>query len=187
MVQYKVRRFLVESDATINQPLNFLLFRPRNIQMAIESCLHCKEPIYSGTSVCPHCKKKMAQSQPTKPSQNYEENPKKPLQTYEELPQKTASNLVEYRRTCQVCGKVWHSLISREKKVVSSQKSDLCMMCAGALQVCGGRAVSGSVTHTQASKNLSAKQSELHRLRSCPQCNSVNYKEEIIDHANQLG
>jgi len=41
------------------------------------------------------------------------EPPKKILQTYKQTPQKPMSNLIEYRRTCQVCGKIWHSLVSR--------------------------------------------------------------------------
>lgn len=144
--------------------------------MAIESCPNCNEPVYSGTSVCPHCRKQTAQLQP-----------QKPLQTYEQPLQKSVNHLIEYRRTCQVCGKVWHSLVSREKHVTSRQTNNSLLACGGALQSVGSCGLFGSGLQAQASRNADANQSELQRLRSCPECSSANYKEEVIDHANQIG
>lgn len=101
----------------------------------------------------------------------------------EETLQKPPNRLIEYRRTCQVCGKVWHSLPLREKQIESNVKTDAGMMCGGAMQNCGTCGALGGGTAAQASRNLDANQSELQRLKSCPECSSVNYKEEVIEHA----
>lgn len=140
-------------------------------------CPHCKEPIYSGPANCPICKK---------PLTGVQVQSKQIPQTYQQPTPKVMNNLVEYRRTCQVCGKVWHSLVSREEQIISTQKTDAVMAASGALQSCGTCGTMGTETQAQARGNLSVHENELQRLRSCPQCSSVNYKEEIIDHANQL-
>src|SRR5215213_2122354 len=92
----------------------------------------------------------------------------------------------EYQRQCMGCGKVWHSLVSREKALSTKQAGDTLMMCGSAMQSCGSCGTVGSGTQAQASRNLDANAAELHRLRSCPQCGSASYQERIIDHANQL-
>lgn len=85
----------------------------------------------------------------------------------------------EYRRTCRECGKVWHSLKSREKKIQGDIKSaesakrlSGCGMCAGSWSALGAA--------EQAKRNIAAHQTELERLRECPNCGSHNYKEEVI-------
>ncbi len=140
-------------------------------------CPHCNEPIHSGFSVCPICKKSLDVQQL---------QPKVIPQTYQQPIQKVGGSLVEYRRTCQVCGKVWHSLVSREEQIISTQKTDAIMAVSGGLQSCGTCGTMGTETQAQARGNLNAHESELQRLRSCPQCSSANYKEELIDYANQL-
>jgi hypothetical protein len=138
-------------------------------------CPHCKEPIYTGYSNCPICKK---------PLNNFDLQPKQRSQTYQEPLPKHRNNLIEYRRVCQVCGKVWHSLVSRETQIISNQKSNQMLACGGAMQSCGTCGSVGSGTQAQGTRNVEANQSELQRLRSCPQCSSANYKEEVINHAN---
>ncbi len=140
-------------------------------------CPHCKEPIRSGFSACPICKKSLNVQQL---------QPKVITQTYQQPAQQVRSNVVEFRRTCQVCGKVWHSLVSREKQIISSQKSNSLLACGGAMQSCGSCGTIGSGTQAQGARNVDANKSELQRLRSCPQCSSANYKEELINHANQV-
>lgn len=140
-------------------------------------CPHCKEPINSGFAVCPICKK---------PLNVQQLQPKVITQIYQQPVQQIRGNLVEFRRTCQVCGKVWHSLVSREKQIISSQKSNSLLACGGAMQSCGSCGTIGSGTQAQGSRNVDANQSELQRLQSCPECSSANYKEELINHANQV-
>lgn len=137
-------------------------------------CPHCKEPIYSGPSNCPICGKDLKTGSL--------QSKKKP-QTYTQPPRQSKGSLVEYRRTCQVCGKIWHSLASREEQIISNQKNDALMAVGGGLQSCGTCGTCGSGTQTQATRNLNANQSDLQRLRSCPECSSANYIEQIIDHA----
>ena len=92
----------------------------------------------------------------------------------------------EYQRQCQACGKVWHSLVTREKQIKSMEKSSSLMACGSAMQSCGSCGQVGSSTNAQASRNLEANRSDLQKLRSCPDCGSANFNERIVDHSNQL-
>lgn len=86
----------------------------------------------------------------------------------------------EYKRTCRECGKVWHSLVSREIQLSNAaftgkmgafgsnmQAASTCYMCGG------GRAA-------QMDRNVAATESELDRLKSCPDCKSKNYSDEKV-------
>ena len=77
----------------------------------------------------------------------------------------------EYRRTCNACGKMWHSLVSREQQIERDEKANNCQVCA---QCCNPSA------QLQAKRNVEANQSELSRLRACPECKSSNYNEEVV-------
>lgn len=83
----------------------------------------------------------------------------------------------EYQRQCQSCGKMWHSLVAREKQIGQSEKAN----CCNSVAQCGNPAA-----QLQASGNLDRNRSELQRLRSCPDCGSANFNERIVDHQNQL-
>jgi transcription elongation factor Elf1 len=74
--------------------------------------------------------------------------------------------------TCRACGKVWHSLIEREQKL---SKQDTCGMCGSAMETSGAEL-------QQSKRNEAARESELSRLKRCPECGSANYSEEIVDH-----
>jgi len=78
----------------------------------------------------------------------------------------------EYRRTCKSCGKVWHSLVEREKAIEKDKKNNQ----RDSFQLCN------SSTMSQAKHNIAANESELSRLRRCPECQSAIYREEIITH-----
>ena len=100
----------------------------------------------------------------------------------------SSDKLIEYRRTCQVCGKVWHSLMSREKQLTTRMTRDKLTKVGGAMESVGscmscGKVGSGTATTTQAVRNLDANQNEMLRLKSCPECSSANYREEVIEHA----
>ena len=78
----------------------------------------------------------------------------------------------EYKRTCNECGKVWHSLVEREKQVAIGSFWNA---IAGV-----GTAIGGNYGATgQFSRNSDAQQQELVNLKRCPNCGSSNYKEEI--------
>lgn len=77
----------------------------------------------------------------------------------------------EYRRTCKACGKVWHSLVAREKQIKEGQCCDLCSMCFS---------YSDDAAQAQIKGNAQQSSSELHRLQKCPECSSSNYDEEIV-------
>lgn len=76
----------------------------------------------------------------------------------------------EYQRTCLRCGKVWHSLVSREAKLI---KDHQCNLCVTATQC-------GSPTVLAGQRLVQAGESEIARLRKCPECQSTNYSEKIL-------
>ena len=91
------------------------------------------------------------------------------------------SPMAEYRRTCQACGKMWHSLASREQEVQGKEKSEAFMQGTTGMAACGtcGMTLPAAAQH---SRNKEVHTSELQRLRSCPECQSANYREEIVQH-----
>lgn len=88
----------------------------------------------------------------------------------------------EYRRTCRRCGTVWHSLVSRETKVKADTCNNQCDQCNETCiepcDQCGN--CSSSRPRLQAKRNAQASESELQRLRTCPNCKSASYREEIL-------
>ncbi len=94
------------------------------------------------------------------------------------LEERNSSMPFEYRRTCNRCGKVWHSLASRERQIEADERRNAWTQGAGAMS-CGMCGATGLNTASQASRNIEAGRSELHRLRSCPDCLSSHYDQEI--------
>lgn len=76
----------------------------------------------------------------------------------------------EYRRTCSRCGKVWHSLVAREKQI-DTAKTQAAFATLGSC--CGD--------NSQNMRNIEAGNEDLNRLRQCPDCKSSSYTEEILD------
>jgi len=74
-----------------------------------------------------------------------------------------------------LCGKVWHSLVARETQISRNEQANNCNVAA---QCCNPAA------QLQAKRNVEANQSELARLRQCPNCQSTNYHQVIIDHVS---
>jgi len=97
---------------------------------------------------------------------------------------KPQNGVVEYRRTCLQCGKVWHSLASREKYLDKEKKWNNCNMCASAFGTAGGNSYSWG-TWTQTKRNEHALDSEISKLKQCPNCMSSNYAEEKIVYEKQ--
>lgn len=79
----------------------------------------------------------------------------------------------EYRRTCQKCGKVWHSLMSREAKIKADQEK------YKEQAFCYSATCNPDVS-SQLKRNKDSMESELDRLQKCPECSSTDYKEEIV-------
>jgi len=75
----------------------------------------------------------------------------------------------EFRRTCSHCGKVWHSLVSREMQIGLAQTEAACSTLGNC---CG--------SNSQNMRNMSANSDTLAEIRSCPECKSANYTEEIV-------
>jgi len=86
-------------------------------------------------------------------------------------PTRPRSSIGEYRRKCNMCGKIWHSLASREKQIT---KQENCSNCEVVANCCNPAA------QIQAKRNQQASQSEYDRLRKCPECGSQNYSEELV-------
>jgi len=81
-------------------------------------------------------------------------------------------HIKEYKRKCNECGKMWHSLVSRETEI---QKQIRSSGLVGAGMACGSPS-----TSAQSIRTGQEQQNVLSKLRKCPKCGSANYKEEVI-------
>lgn len=79
----------------------------------------------------------------------------------------------EYKRKCSECGKVWHSLASREKELERDKGTAALNQVSNACTCRSGAAL-------QAQRNVGAFRDDLDKLRKCPECGSMNYKEEVL-------
>ena len=73
---------------------------------------------------------------------------------------------IEYKRTCNNCGKVWYSSKFREVKL-NKQSKGVNILAVGGLEAA-----------SQVQRTRYASETELEKLKSCPDCNSQDYKEE---------
>ncbi len=89
--------------------------------------------------------------------------------------------VIEYKRTCNHCGKVWHVLAEREKYLESEKRWNSCNMCASALASLSGDS-NYNGTFTQTKRNEHALNEEINKLKQCPNCMSTNYSEEQIEY-----
>ena len=80
----------------------------------------------------------------------------------------------EFRRTCRRCGKVWHSLQSREAQVEGGTKYGVCGFCGDLAE-----ARESAAPAVREGQRMHSAQ-ELARLRQCPECTSQSYEEELL-------
>jgi len=88
-------------------------------------------------------------------------------------------HVAEYKRTCNECGKVWHSLVEREAQIDPSGK------CCdpdnlGECGTCGTNSA-----QAQYRRNIQSREESLAKLRKCPSCSSENCKTELIYYEKQ--
>lgn len=76
-------------------------------------------------------------------------------------------HVAEYKRICNSCGKIWHSLASREQEL--SKKSQRRVACCQTMEAL-----------RQEERNIDASKDSLDKLRKCPVCGSANYKEATL-------
>lgn len=76
----------------------------------------------------------------------------------------------EYKRTCRACGKVWHSLVSREAEIEFRSQANAAQ---GAVGCCSPNTSATSIGTGQ------IIDSELQRIRQCPDCTSANYDQVV--------
>lgn len=79
----------------------------------------------------------------------------------------------EFKRKCNECGKVWHSLAEREKEIERSKSVAALNQMSNACSCRSGAAL-------QAQRNVGASQDSLDKLRRCPECGSQNYTEDVL-------
>ena len=83
------------------------------------------------------------------------------------------SKVEEYKRKCNQCGKIWHSLVSDEKSLKSGTILDALVGI--------GTGLSGDLgASTQSRRNAQAQEEKATSLKRCPKCGSSDYTEEII-------
>ncbi len=91
--------------------------------------------------------------------------------------EKENNKIREYKRKCNQCGRVWHSLVKREKQLSTSS------ILSSLLGV--GTALVGNIgASTQSQRNVDAQFESLDKIKKCPNCGSGDYKEEIIVYEN---
>jgi hypothetical protein len=78
----------------------------------------------------------------------------------------------EYKRVCNGCHKVWHSLVERESELDTKNKS-----CCNDQDQANE---ASCCTNAQARRNLQARGDSLSKMRQCPECGSNNYTETIL-------
>jgi DNA-directed RNA polymerase subunit RPC12/RpoP/Zn finger protein HypA/HybF involved in hydrogenase expression len=83
-------------------------------------------------------------------------------------------DVIELKRKCKECGKVWHSLANTEFQLQGQLKTGRSQGMTAALGMMAGN-WSAANTSAQVNRNIAATQSELDRLRCCPNCGSHNY------------
>jgi len=80
----------------------------------------------------------------------------------------------EYKRKCNSCGKIWHSLKSEEDQLISGTKLNALVGLSTAL--------TGNLgTSAQSNRNAQSNKDRLEDLRKCPECGSRNYSEELTE------
>lgn len=85
----------------------------------------------------------------------------------------SSAEVEEFKRTCQECGKTWHTSVEREESLQESKSQNAFVQFATAL---GGNLGAA----TQSKRNVEAQEKELEELQRCPVCGSQNYQEEKI-------
>jgi len=83
-------------------------------------------------------------------------------------------DVIELQRKCNECGKVWHSLVNRELQLQGQLKTGRRQGIATALGTMSGNWFAANAG-AQVDRNIAAAQSELDKLRGCPNCGSHNY------------
>ncbi|MBI4894900.1 MAG: hypothetical protein HY831_00245 [Candidatus Aenigmarchaeota archaeon] len=87
-------------------------------------------------------------------------------------------HVAEFKRTCNQCKKIWHSLANREKKI----KDNINVNNWGVIgNCCGDKGAA-----YQAKRNVEANQTELDKIKKCPKCSSADYKEEPLYYEKKL-
>jgi hypothetical protein len=87
------------------------------------------------------------------------------------------AEIKEFKRKCNECGKMWHSLASREVQIEHAAKMGKTQSC---LTACGDAQASAQYERTQ-----HANEDLLDKLKKCPECGSSNYDEKLISHAKK--
>jgi hypothetical protein len=89
------------------------------------------------------------------------------------------SHIKEYKRKCNECKTVWHSLVSREEQLDKNLKDNNCNQSVAACGMCGGNWLALGASN-QAKTNEQIITQEKDRLKKCPKCGSGNYTETIV-------
>lgn len=79
----------------------------------------------------------------------------------------------EYKRECNECGKVWHSLASREEEISRDIGYHSSTQFFSA---CGGNFLLSEMSK----KNAETQKDLLDKLKKCPNCSSRNYEEKVV-------
>ena len=151
-------------------------FKEKNGRYAMEAeCPECGTVItYFDPPVCPKCSVIYKKDLFEKTGQLV------PIHSDTAKKTDNQNKIQEYKRTCRNCGNIWHSLVSREGILIFQKTSSELGACGSGMQSASTCFMCGGGKFAQYQRNAEATDSELDRLRSCPECGSKNYSEELM-------
>lgn len=118
-----------------------------------------------GKEICKGCVERLEEEQRLEEEKKLNEEKEKEIERKNEVK--------EYKRKCNQCGKVWHSLVDKEIQITTSSFLNALVGV--------GTAITGNLgASTQSSRNVDAQSERLDKLKSCPNCGSRDYTEEIM-------
>ncbi|UCD20618.1 MAG: hypothetical protein JSW08_02470 [archaeon] len=129
-------------------------------------------------SFCPNCNKKLGN---LKTGLVYRTKDKRfcSIKCKKQYGKKQKIDNKEYKRKCNRCGKVWYSSVLKEKELERELKKNRSYQVAtGFGMLAGSWLAAGAGMQTNRNKN--ALQDSLNKLRKCPNCSSITYKEKIV-------
>ncbi len=124
---------------------------------------------------CPDCKKILFLMWDGKCQTCKYQHPE--MKKHDPVRKKELATVHEYKRTCNKCGKVWHTLVEKEEALVKNRKYNKWSIWRNA--IFGGSAPEDKVVMGQDIDRGIKYQDKMYKLIECPNCKSTDCKTVI--------